>query len=106
MLPWLSIAIMPPMPLMPASILAPAGSSFNTKDSELLTFGAGAGGNAPSHRVASGLAGDNHVARRIHQNAVEARGGSDSRSHVGGAADEGGVDDLAGGVQLGDEALK
>ena len=97
---------MPPMPLMPPRIFAPAGSSFNTKDSELLTIGAGAGGNVPIDRVGSGLARDNRVARRIHQNAVEARGGSETRSHIGGAPDEGGVDDLAVRVQLGDEALK
>src|ERR1039457_5132590 len=45
MLPPPSMAVMPPMPPMAPRIFAPAGSCFSTKDPELLTVGAGAGGN-------------------------------------------------------------
>ena len=61
------------------------------RDCELLTIGAGAvAETAAAMRSFLGLARDNHVTRRIHQNAVvQPRSRSQSRSHTRGASHKG-----------------
>ena len=97
---------MPPMPLMPPRIFAPAGSSFNTKDPELLTLGAGAGGNGPIMELVPAwpviITSPAESTRMLSRPGAEVSPGVTSVAPPTKVR----VDDLAGRVQFGNEALK